>query len=81
MTPTSAGYAEMVKHWTDVNAVTARDMRSTFHGYDLSVERDEHIDYCFVDSGIKPVAQSVIDATVDGKFPSDHFGIYSEIEI
>ena len=24
--------------------------------------------------------QTVIDALVDGKFPSDHYGIYSEIE-
>lgn len=81
MNPASKGYAEMTKHWTDVNMETAKDMRSTYHGYDLSVERDEHIDYCFITEGIKPICQKVMDETVDGKFPTDHFGIYSEIEI
>ena len=81
MTPKSAGYAEMTKCWRDVNVLTASDMRSTFHGYDLSIERDEHIDYCFIKGGVTALMQEIIDATVDGKFPSDHFGVYSEIEI
>ena len=81
MTPASVGYAEMTKSFTDVNMMTVRDMRSTYHGYDLSVERDEHIDYCFIDGSIKPIAQEIIDKSFDGKFPSDHFGVYSEIEM
>lgn len=81
MIPTSAGYAEMVKSFTDVNEETARDMRSTYHGYDLDKVRNEHIDYCFINGKIKPLSQKIIDETVDEKFPTDHFGIYSEIEI
>ena len=81
MTPNSAGYAEMTKCWRDVNVLTAADMRSTFHGYDLSIKRDEHIDYCFIKGGVTALTQEIIDATVDEKFPSDHFGVYSEIEI
>ena len=81
MTPTSAGYAEMTRHFVDVNMLTARDMRSTYHGYDLSVERDEHIDYCFINGKVRALSQSIIDELVQGKFPTDHFGIYSEIEI
>ena len=81
MTPTSKGYAEIIKSFIDVNAETARDMRSTYHGYDLSVVRDEHIDYCFIKNGFKPLRQVIIDRTIDGKFPTDHFGIYSEIEM
>lgn len=80
MRPSSQGYAAITEYFTDVNALTARDERSTYHGYDLSVSRDEHIDYCFVDDKIKPLSQTIIDTLVDGKFPSDHFGIYSEIE-
>ena len=71
----------MTRHFVDVNMLTARDMRSTYHGYDLSVERDEHIDYCFINDKITALSQRVLDEQVDGKFPSDHFGIYSEIEL
>lgn len=81
MTPSSAGYAEMIKSWTDVNVETARDMRSTYHGYDLNKDLNEHIDYCFINDKVKPLAQEIIDKLVNGKFPTDHFGIYSELEI
>ena len=81
MTPVSAGYAEMVKEWVDINAATAKNMISTYHGYDLSVKRDEHIDYCFIRGGARPLSQTVIDTLIDGKFPSDHYGIYSEVEV
>ena len=81
MNPKTVGYAEMVKKLTDVNAVCAKDMRSTYHGYDPSVEYDEHIDYCFVNGKVKPICNEIIDKTFDGKFPSDHFGVYFEIEV
>ena len=81
MTPESLGYAEMVKNFTDVNAVTLKDFSNTYHGYDLSVERDSHIDYCFTDKNVKPLSLKVIDETFDGKFPSDHFGLYIELDI
>jgi len=80
MTPSSAGYAEMIKNFTDVNAVTVNDRRSTYHGYDLTVKRDSHIDFCFIDESITPVSLKLIDETVEGKFPSDHFGLYTELK-
>lgn len=75
MTPKSVGYKEMCKNFIDVNAATVNDLRDTYHGYDPTVFKDEHIDYCFISSDIKPVDQKIIDDTVDGKFPSDHFGL------
>ena len=81
MTPDAVGYAEMIKNWTDVNGVTVNDRRSTYHGYDLSKDSKEHIDYCFINEKIKPITLKIIDELVDGKFPSDHFGVYTELEI
>ena len=80
MTPSSPGYAEMTKYFIDVNAVTANNTVSTYHGYELNNNFDAHIDFCFIDSRIRALGQEVIDQLVDGKFPSDHYGIYSEIE-
>ncbi len=81
MNPASPAYAAMTKRLVDLNGLTANDRRSTYHGYDLSVKRDEHIDYCFINGKVKPVSLKIIDELVDGKFPTDHFGIYAEIEI
>ena len=81
MTPSSAGYAEMIKHFTDVNAVTARSTAATFHGYAPEKYADEHIDYCFVNGKVTPVSWELIDKTYDGKYPSDHYGIFIKLEI
>lgn len=77
----SPGYAEIVKHFTDVNAVTEKDFRDTYHGYDVSKKRNQHIDYCFVDNKITPVSQKILDETFEGKFPSDHFGLLINVAI
>ena len=79
MRPESLGYAEMVKHFTDVNSVTANDRRTTYHGYGKT--NDEHIDYCFIDEKIKPVSLKLIDELPDGKYPSDHYGLFVELEL
>lgn len=81
MTTDSLGYKEMCKNFTDVNAATVNDLRDTYHGYDPSVKRDTHIDFCFISSDINPISQRIIDETVDGKFPSDHFGLLMNLEI
>ena len=81
MRPDSVGYEEITKYFTDVNAVTVKDKRNTFHGYVPQKHLDEHIDYCFVDKSVKPVSWELIDETVDGKFPSDHYGIFIRLEI
>lgn len=77
----SAGYAVMTKYFTDVNTATVNDMRTTFHGYEPEKHPDSHIDYCFIDEKIRPITQKIMDETVDGKYPSDHFGIYMELEV
>lgn len=81
MNPKTLGYGEMIKHFTDLNAVTENDLRDTYHGYHPEEFKDEHIDYCFINEKVKPVSQKIIDELVDGKFPSDHFGLNIKVEI
>ena len=81
MNPTSRPYAEMVKKFSDVNELTIKDRRPTFHGYNLENALAEHIDYCFINEKIQPVAFKILDELIEGKFPSDHYGIYAELEI
>lgn len=81
MTPSSVGYASMIKHFTDVNTVTVNDMRNTYHGYAPNGKKCEHIDYCFVSGKIIPLGYKLIDKSVFGKYPSDHFGICTEYQI
>jgi endonuclease/exonuclease/phosphatase family metal-dependent hydrolase len=79
MRPTSKGYAEMVKNFVDVNGATVNDRRTTYHGYGKT--DNEHIDYCFINDQIKPVSLKIIDELVDGKYPTDHYGLFIELEI
>lgn len=81
MIPLSVPYAEMVNKFVDVNEVTAKDRRSTYHGYQLENNFNEHIDYCFIDNKIRPITFKIVDDLVDGKFPSDHYGLYAELHI
>ena len=75
MRPDSAGYKKMSGHFVDVNAATAKDLRTTYHGYNPKEHPDSHIDYCFVNQRVVPVNQRIIDTLVDGKYPSDHYGL------
>ena len=79
--PDSAGYRRLCEFFTDVNAVTAQDMRATFHGYAPEQHPDSHIDYCFISNGIIPVNQRIIDTLVDGKYPSDHYGLEIRLQL
>lgn len=81
MNPDSAGYSEMVKHFIDVNAVTSKEMRTTYHGYDPEKHPNSHIDFCFIDEKVKPLSHKIITDTVDGKYPSDHYGLFIELDI
>ena len=81
MTPESPGYAAMTEKFTDVNAVTANDLKSTYHAYNPESIKNQHIDYCFVNDKVTPLTRELIDRSFDGKYPSDHFGIYMELEI
>lgn len=79
--PDSAGYRRLCDFFTDVNAVTAQDMRATYHGYAPEQHPDSHIDYCFISNGITPVNQRIIDTLVDGKYPSDHYGLEIRLQL
>lgn len=81
MIPQSKGYATMVEKFRDLNVLTSNDLGTTYHGYDPEKINNEHIDYCFIDEKIIPVNQTVMRDTFDGKFPSDHYGIFIELDI
>lgn len=81
MKPDAPAYATMTENFVDVNMATAKDMRATYHGYNPEKNPNEHIDYCFADGCIKPAFCKMIDTTFDGKYPSDHFGLYIELDI
>lgn len=80
MVPESAGYAEMTKYFRDLNALTANDLSTTYHGYHPQ-DKNSHIDYCFICSDVIPIKQKIITDTVDGFYPSDHYGLYIELGI
>ncbi len=53
----------------------------TFHGFEPEKTRDI-IDFVFVDKAtVKPVKFKVINKKIDGQFYSDHYAIYSDVEI
>lgn len=81
MNPQSPGYNEMVKHFTDANKFTAKYSGTTYHGYFREKDIMSHIDYCFTDKNVVPKKYEIIDKSFDGKFPSDHYGIYLELEV
>lgn len=78
MYPTSPGYKQITARLKDVNV--ENDPHNTFHGF-RSVEGACRIDFCFVSPDtFVPHNYKVINDLVDGKFPSDHFGVYTELE-
>lgn len=79
MTPSSVGYGEMIKHFVDVNAVTEKNWDTTYHGY--GTVDDAHIDYCFINEGIKPISLKLLDEKIEGKYPSDHYGLFIKLDI
>ncbi len=79
MTPVTSGYMEMTKYFKDVNKLTANYSGTTYHAY--GAVENEHIDYCFIGGkDLVPVDYKVIDDTVDGKYPSDHYGLLFKID-
>ena len=81
MHPDMAGYKAMTEHFKDVNALTAKDYTTTYHGYTPDKITDEHIDYTFITDDITPISYTHIKDTVDGKFPSDHYGLFVELKL
>ena len=81
MLPDSPGHVAMKESFLDVNEITVCDRRATYHGYSPSPEQKTHIDFIFCDKNILPHSFRILDETVNGKYPSDHFGIYSRLFI
>lgn len=81
MTQDAVGYAQMVKYFRDVNVATVNDQGITYHAYEPENPCARRIDYCFVSEDITPVTQVLMADTVDGMFPSDHYGLLNELEL
>ena len=84
MTPTSPGYLHMTKYFTDVNAVTANDLSTTYHAYHpekFTGTNAQHIDYCFISDKIIPINQRIIKEKINNLFPSDHYGLEIVLKI
>lgn len=81
MVPNSPGYNIMTENFTDVNDIAIGDRRSTYHGYNPEENNTLHIDYCFAHNSITPICGEIIDKTFDGKYPSDHFGLFVKLDI
>ena len=76
----SPAYKTLVDTLTDANMATVKDLRPTFHAYGREKEKGEHIDYCFITSDtLKAEGSKMIDDMVDGKYPSDHYGLLTEV--
>ncbi len=76
-TPTTPAYAEMIRHFTDMNP---GDGRVTYHGYGKA-KHPTHIDYCFGNERVTSTTVRLLDETFDGKYPSDHYGLYFKLKI
>ena len=77
--PDTKAYAIMTSFLADANA---KDLISiTYHGYDPTSPACAHIDYCFVSTKVTPLKAKIITDTYGGKFPSDHYGLYAELQI
>ena len=89
MTHDAPAYREITARMRDVNAATVNDMRPTYHGYAPDEHSELHgkdhakllIDYCFVGEGVRPLDYKRIDTLFDGKYPSDHFGVFALLSI
>ena len=82
MTKKSPAFAVMTSELVDVNAATVNDSATTIHHYKPDNFKDIIIDFCFVSKNtVTPVTSKRIDDTVDSMFPSDHFGVYSEVNV
>lgn len=81
MTQNGPGYRDMTKFMVDVNKATVNDISITCHGY--NAERTGiPIDFVFTTPNtVKPVDYHKMDETYEGKFPSDHYGLYAEVEV
>ena len=81
MYPASPGYVKLQEMLTNTNEAFGHDDRNTFHGFHSEPTGYGPIDFCFyTPEHFETVGYRRLDQLIDGKFPSDHFGVYSEME-
>ncbi len=82
MFDTSDGYKVLTERFIDVNKATDNFGGPTYHGFDPETFKNgTPIDFIFATPDIQPITCKKITDQVDGKYPSDHFGVYAEVEI
>lgn len=75
------GFKKLEEKLVNVNKATVNDNRSTCHGFREN-PTSLPIDFCFITPDtITPLTCERIDGRPNGQFPSDHFGVYHELEI
>ncbi len=79
MKPDSAPYKRATELFTDANTLLENDMTTTYHGY--GKVNDARIDYLFISGNVKPTGYKLLDEVFDGKYPSDHYGLYFSYDI
>lgn len=83
LTHSAPAYAKMCSYFADSNMATVKDTRQgTLPSYGKNKNGGNIIDYCFfTPATAKALTYKVMTDLVDGKYASDHFGVYSEIAI
>lgn len=75
-------FKRLEQQLVDANAATVNDQRHTCHGYNRNRTTGLPIDICFVTPNtVVPVTSKRMDDLVNDEFPSDHYGVYTELEI
>ena len=79
----SPAYKYMSKTVRNMNELLENDLYFTFHGY--CPERHGHetpIDFCFITPHtVEPISYRRITETIEGKYPSDHYGLELALEV
>lgn len=78
---TSVGYKKLTEYFVDTNAASVNEYSITFHDYFRHPEICGHIDFCFADDKVTPLNQVIVKDTINEKYPSDHYGVYTTVEI
>ena len=83
MYPGSPGYKTLTAELVDCNAATLNYTGTTYHGYHPENHvNGKPIDFCFATPNtVEPTKAVLLDDCFDGKYPSDHFGFYFELEL
>lgn len=78
MEPDSPGYKTMASLFSDADISEDGKTKATCHDYG---KKSEHIDYCFIDENITSCGVEILDKTFDGKYPSDHYGLFIKLDL